>query len=226
MNPLIPMQVRQIGGTPQPSVNARELWQFVESKRDFSNWIQYRITKFGFVQGEDYNLNKIVEQVPHQGGLRASERIDYHLTVDMAKELAMVEANDKGREVRRYFIECERLAKEAHEKPRNAGPDDFLSKRMQKFVQQRSLPRLSRYQSRMVNQKAMSMGRELTEICRDYLLWELAGTAQSGGEFFPDYVDDYTLQGLMYYASTEDVIAFSQARATARLRAHLTAIRG
>lgn len=225
MNPLIPMQVRQIGGTPQPSVNARELWQFVESRRDFSNWIQYRIEKYGFVENEDYLRNKFVGQVPHQGGLRAVEQIDYYLTIDTAKEMAMVEANAKGREVRRYFIDCERQARAAHE-ARSVAPDIFASKRMQRFAQKRILPRLDRYQNKAVNQKAAAMGRQMADICRDYLIWALAGTAQDNGEFQPDSVDDYDLQGVLYHASVEEVLAYAQTRENALRQAYFQALRG
>lgn len=226
MNPLISMQVRQIGGTSQSSVNARELWQFVESKQEFAHWIKNRIAKWGFVEGEDYMIDKFIKHVPYQGSFRAAEYIDYHLTVNMAKELAMVEANAKGREVRKYFIECERLAKVAHEERLKAVPGAMPSKRVQKFLQNRGLPNLNRHQSRALNQKAASMGRQLSEIARDFLLWELAGTVQSGGEFFPDYVDDTELQGVMYFASVRDVLDFEHVREAARFQARFEAIRG
>lgn len=107
-----------------------------------------------------------------------------------------------------------------------AAPGAMPSKRMQKFLQNRRLPNLDRHQNRMLNQKAASMGRQLSEVCRDYLLWELAGTAQSGGEFFPDYVDDRELQALMYFASVKDVIDFEHVREEARFRARFESIRG
>lgn len=231
MNPLISMQVRQIGGTSQPSVNARELWQFVESKRQFANWIQYRITKFGFVENEDYVINKVVnnprevlDKVIYNPGGRPTE--DYHLTINMAKELAMVEANAKGREVRKYFIECERLAKVAHEEQLKAVRGTMSPKRIQKFLRQRGLPNLTRHQNRVLNQKAASMGRQLSEIARDFLLWELAGTMQSGGDYFPDHVDDRDLQGVMYFASVRDVLDFEHVRENARFQDRFQAIRG
>lgn len=91
--------------------NARDLHAFLEVGRDFSNWIKDRIEQYNFVEGEDYLLTKFGEQVPHQGGMRTVEKIDYHLTLDMAKELAMIENNPKGREVRRYFIRVEKMAR-------------------------------------------------------------------------------------------------------------------
>lgn len=104
---LIQITPRQLGDQTAPTVNARELHSFVQSKQEFANWMKARIEKFGFTEGEDYVVDKFVNNP--QGG---RPTLDYHLSIDMAKELAMVENNDKGREVRRYFIECERRAKE------------------------------------------------------------------------------------------------------------------
>jgi len=101
---LIKITPRQIAEQSVPTVNARELWAFVQSKQQFADWIKARIEKFGFEEGQDFTVHKFMNG-------RAAVT-DYHLTIDMAKELAMVENNDKGREVRRYFIECERRAQQ------------------------------------------------------------------------------------------------------------------
>ena len=101
---LIKIEPRQIAGATIQTCNARDLWQFVESKQEFANWIKSRIEKYGFIEGEDFTVDKFING-------RATI-IDYHLTIETAKELAMVENNDKGREVRRYFIECERRPKQ------------------------------------------------------------------------------------------------------------------
>lgn len=87
--------------------NARDLHAFLGVRKDFSNWIKDRIAKYEFVEREDYLLAKFGEQVPHQGGRRTVQKFEYHLTLDMAKELAMVENNEQGRKVRRYFIQAE-----------------------------------------------------------------------------------------------------------------------
>lgn len=90
------------------AVNARELHQFLESKQDFSNWIKNRIEKYDFVENQDYcSFNKIIERE-----IGATSRIEYALSLDMAKELSMVENNEKGRLARKYFIECEKIARE------------------------------------------------------------------------------------------------------------------
>lgn len=104
MNELIKIETREDGSQ---AVSARELHGVLESKRDFSNWIKDRIEKYNLIENEDYcSFNKIVER---ETG--ASTRIEYALTIDTAKELAMVEGNDKGRQVRRYFIEAEKKLK-------------------------------------------------------------------------------------------------------------------
>ncbi|HJF74096.1 MAG TPA: antA/AntB antirepressor family protein [Gallibacterium anatis] len=94
----------QIANQPLQLCNARDLHQFLEAKTQFGNWISDRISDYGFTQNEDYI---IVTQRTN-----GRPRKEYHITLDMGKELAMVERNEKGRQVRKYFIECERRAKE------------------------------------------------------------------------------------------------------------------
>lgn len=91
--------------------NARDLHAFLEVGRDFSTWIKDRIEQYGFEEGEDH----LVFDSPNPGNQRSGRggdrrSIDYHLTLDMAKELAMIENNAMGRRVRRYFIQRERQA--------------------------------------------------------------------------------------------------------------------
>jgi anti-repressor protein len=86
------------------TVNARELHEFLESRQDFSHWINGRIEQYGFIENQDFTI--ILSK--STGGRPAKE---YHLTIDMAKELSMVERNARGKQARQYFIECERRAK-------------------------------------------------------------------------------------------------------------------
>jgi len=95
-------------------INAREMHEFLESKRQFTNWIQDRIDKYGFTEGEDFfSFNKIVKRASNGG----TTRTEYELTMDMAKEIAMVENNEKGRMVRRHFIEIEKRYREGRAAP-------------------------------------------------------------------------------------------------------------
>lgn len=104
MNEIIPVKVDV--ETKEQLVNARDLWSVLGSKRKFTDWIRQKIEKHSFVENEDFTVHKFVNGKTTQ--------IDYVLTLDMAKELAMVDGSDKGREVRRYFINCEKELKEMH----------------------------------------------------------------------------------------------------------------
>ena len=104
MTQLIPLHSQTIDGNAVETVSARELHEFLESKQDFSTWIKNRIEKYEFVENADYLLHKFMEQTPSG----AKHKTDYYVSVGMAKELAMVENNDKGKQVRKYFIECEK----------------------------------------------------------------------------------------------------------------------
>lgn len=103
---LVPVFTGTIADRTAQLCDARTLHNFMQVRRDFTTWIKGRIRKFGFTLGEDYLLTKSGEQLP--SGMKYVH--DYHLTLDMAKELSMVENNEQGRAARRYFIECERQA--------------------------------------------------------------------------------------------------------------------
>ncbi|EER0796533.1 antA/AntB antirepressor family protein [Escherichia coli] len=100
---LIPVFEGTISNEPTLLVNARDLHGFLEVGKDFSNWIRARLNEYGFVENLDYILFS-----PNFAKTPGRRRKDYHLTLDTAKELAMVERNEKGRQIRRYFIECEK----------------------------------------------------------------------------------------------------------------------
>jgi phage anti-repressor protein len=102
MNDLIKITVND----DEQTVNARDLHEALGVGRNFSNWIKGRIEEYGFVEGEDYHLAKSGEVVNRpQGGGTPGDL--YLLSVDMAKELAIVENNETGRKIRRYLIRVE-----------------------------------------------------------------------------------------------------------------------
>lgn len=101
----LPISSGTIGNLTQLTVDARALHKALEAKRDFATWIKARISKYGFVEGEDYEKSSMITDSPIRGSQPA---IEYRLSVNMGKELAMVENNERGKLVRRYFIECER----------------------------------------------------------------------------------------------------------------------
>jgi phage anti-repressor protein len=102
--PLIDIHKARLGGTLIETVDARELHNSLEVRKDFSTWIKDRIAQYGFVDNRDFVGS------PELG---SEHRIEYRLSLDMAKELAMVERNAKGKQARQYFIECERKLKTA-----------------------------------------------------------------------------------------------------------------
>ena len=104
MNEIIKTTKSESNGETVMTCDARELWEFLESKQDFSTWMKNRISKYDFKEGKDYLLHKIVEQLPSG----RKYRVDYRITLDMAKELAMVENNERGKQARQYFIEAEK----------------------------------------------------------------------------------------------------------------------
>lgn len=101
------------------TVNARELHAKLAVGRDFSTWIKNRIEKYGFVEDMDYVAKPLQTLFPQNGEAQPCEfadstnKIEYFLTLDMAKQLCMVENNETGVKFRKYFIECEKVAKQA-----------------------------------------------------------------------------------------------------------------
>ena len=104
MKKLISIQQKEITGQQIKTVNARELHVFLEVGKVFGAWIQERIDQFGFTEGHDFVV--VSESGKNPLGGRPSK--EYALTLDMAKELSMVERSAKGKQARQYFIECER----------------------------------------------------------------------------------------------------------------------
>jgi anti-repressor protein len=107
MKELIAVQLTNIGNEEVNAVSARDLHKHLESKQDFSTWITARIERYEFAEGVDFtSFHKIVERE-----IGATKQIEYIISLDMAKELSMVENNVKGKEARKYFIECEKATK-------------------------------------------------------------------------------------------------------------------
>jgi anti-repressor protein len=111
---LIPVASRPVGSETIPTINARELHAFLGVGKDFSTWMKDRVESFGFTENQDF---VVFPEIGEKGGRPSKE---YALTLDMAKELSMVERNAKGKQARQYFIDCERQAKQAHLDPMQA----------------------------------------------------------------------------------------------------------
>lgn len=88
----------------RPTVSGRELHDFLEVTTRYNDWFN-RMTEYGFTEGEDYAevLDKIVQN-PKEGGRPAT---DHQLTIPMAKELCMIQRNERGKQARQYFLAVE-----------------------------------------------------------------------------------------------------------------------
>ncbi|WP_118785863.1 P22AR C-terminal domain-containing protein [Haemophilus haemolyticus] len=112
---LIPVFNGLIQNQPVQLCNARELHTFLDIGKDYSTWIKDRINEYGFIQNEDYLV--ITERT------NGRPRKEYHITLDMGKELGMVERNKRGRQIRQYFIRCERTLKALQQPQQLALPE-------------------------------------------------------------------------------------------------------
>ena len=87
-------------------VSARELHDFLEIKTEFRKWFP-RMCEYGFVENVDFT--RAFQKCPTLGGIQTVA--DYAITIDMAKEISMIQRTEKGKQARLYFIECEKKLK-------------------------------------------------------------------------------------------------------------------
>ena len=107
----------------QQLVSARELHYFLENKRHFTDWMKSYISEnndYGFIKNVDFT--RIHVGVNPTNGVPI---IDYVITIDMAKELSILQRTEKGKEARKYFIQCEKKLKQQPVQPQL--PKDYLS---------------------------------------------------------------------------------------------------
>ena len=118
---LIPVKAEQVGGEEVNAVSARAFYGFLEVATPFTMWFARRVEEYGFKEGSDF----ITSMLESTGG---RPKTDYILTLDMAKELAMVERNEQGRKARQYFIEIEKAyRRQAENRPALPAPNNGLA---------------------------------------------------------------------------------------------------
>lgn len=111
---IVAINALDLGGESVNTVNARELWKKLGVKTRFNDWINGKINKYGFVEGQDYCATQVIDftatekKVAIESTTYWQDKIEYFISLDMAKELAMVEANEVGKMIRRHFIACEK----------------------------------------------------------------------------------------------------------------------
>lgn len=98
----------------QQLVSARELHEFLESNERFSKWF-LRMVDYGFEKDVDFtSVQK--STVVNNGAIRELE--DFAISIDMAKEISMIQRSEKGKQARQYFINCEKKLKEVAQAPK------------------------------------------------------------------------------------------------------------
>ncbi len=99
-------------------INARELHIVLQNKRKFTDWIKQRIDHYKFLEYQDFfTFHNFVKR--DQKDNLGSKIKEYYITIDMAKELCMIENNEVGRKIRKYFIEVEKRYRAIVETPQN-----------------------------------------------------------------------------------------------------------
>ena len=107
MNELIKIEERN----GEQLVSARELHKFLNIETRFDIWFS-RMCEYGFIENQDFIA---YVQKSTFANNRKYKQMDYLLKISMAKELSMIQRNEKGKQARLYFIECERKAKEQNQ---------------------------------------------------------------------------------------------------------------
>lgn len=103
-----------LGDEHQLGVNARDVHTALEVESDFSHWIKRRIKQCKFEENYDFICfvkNDVSNNKSQKGRGGDRRSIEYIISLDMAKHLGMMEKNDKGHEIRKYFIEQEKIAR-------------------------------------------------------------------------------------------------------------------
>lgn len=100
-NELVPVYETSTG---EKVVNGRELWTVLEAKTRFNDWIKERFSYIEAIKNVDFTTFT-------EKSVKGRPNIEYIIKLDTAKEMAMLERNEKGKQVRRYFIEVEKKYK-------------------------------------------------------------------------------------------------------------------
>ncbi len=170
--------------------NVENLFCYLEVNSKFADWIKNRINQYDFIENQDYIIKEVFT------GRRP--RKEYYVTLDMAKELCMVENNEKGRQARRYFIECEKRLKniEAEQMQKLAFRQSLGYKSQLKQQKEHYENKIKALQYDLEKKKELSFKRKLSKeellelrkiLARDYGIlcikeWEMSLVAEKIGK--------------------------------------------
>lgn len=120
----------------QQAVSARELYSFLAPTERFASWFDRQL-QYGFINGKDYLGCEVFNTLANQ------TLTDFFVSIDMAKEISMIQRSDKGRQARQYFIECERRARQPAI-PQSFSEALLLAGKLQQQIEQNA-PKVAHY---------------------------------------------------------------------------------
>lgn len=153
-----------INGQAIQTVNAREVHANLEIGKDFSGWIKAQIKRADLTEGRDYLITQKGEQRP-SGTKWLTE---YHLTIEAGKNIAMLSGTPKGKEVRAYFLECERRSKAGPSLPAVMTPAEMLLAMAQQHVDQER--RVAVVETRMLAIEDKMVAREKFQTALEFAI--------------------------------------------------------
>jgi phage anti-repressor protein len=108
---ILKIHKKKIGEESLQTVNSRDLWKELDIQKDYSDWIKVQIESLSLEENIDYMVYHLKGESKNKLGKGGDRRsIDYIITLDAAKHIAMASRTAKGKEVRKYFIEMEKYA--------------------------------------------------------------------------------------------------------------------
>ena len=156
--------------TERPTVLGRDLHEALEIKTAYKDWFP-RMCEYGFVEGADFNPLKI-ERVQFEGAREVCRHVmDHQLTIDMAKEICMIQRTDIGKKCREYFLSLERQWN---------SPESVMSRALQ--FANRQLEDIKRLNLELTNTVAVQK-QQISEM-------------EPKAEYFDDLVERNTLTGI------------------------------
>lgn len=121
MDELVPVQKQKDGSVV---VSGRDLHEFLEVQTPYTKWLN-RMSEYGFDENVDFAvIDKIVHDDTAFGGSR--KITDHVMTLDMAKEISMIQRTERGKQARQYFIEVEKRYKDKQQSQLPTSPTEML----------------------------------------------------------------------------------------------------
>lgn len=141
----ISITTTNVGQDEVQTANARDLHRELGVGKDFSTWVKAQIERASLVENEDFVV--LTQKGENLSGGRPT--VDYHLTFESAKHIAMMSGTPKGKEVRKYFIECERQAHAASQQPQQLNPANFTRLQLIELAMQAEQERIESEHKRL-----------------------------------------------------------------------------